>query len=126
MTPARALLLTLAAARLTRLVVWDEIGQWWIKDPIDRAAEQWYAEQTEALHNLSGEIVREGEPEQPWWWKYRSGLDCPYCVGFWLGAGVLAIDAAAGEHPVWRLTRDALAMNMVVAPVLRALESSAE
>lgn len=128
MTPFRALLLTLATARLTRLVVWDEIGQWWIKDPIDRAAEQWWHDRmTEALQTADGHVgVREIEPEQPWWWKYRSGLDCPYCVGFWLGAGVLALDAAAGESPVWRLTRDALAMNMIVAPALSALESSRE
>lgn len=128
MTPIRAALLTLTAARLTRLVVWDEIGQWWIKDPIDRAAGQWWHDKTtEALQTADGHVgVREVEPEQPWWWKYRSGLDCPYCVGFWLGAGVLALDAAAGEHPVWRLTRDALAMNMVVAPVLRALEDREE
>ena len=125
-TLTRAALLTLTAARLTRLVVWDEIADWWLKDPIDRAAQRWYSEQTEALRTADGHVVREVEPEQPWWWKYRSGLDCPYCVGFWLGVGVLAIDAAAGEHPIWRLTRDALAMNMVVAPVLRALESSAE
>ena len=117
MTPARAALLTLAAARLTRLVVWDEIADWWLKDPIDRAAEQWYEHESARLGH---------EPEQPWWWKYRSGLDCQWCIGFWLGAGVLALDAAAGEHPVWRLTRDALAMNMVVAPVLRALEDRAE
>lgn len=111
-------MLVLSIIRLTRLVTTDEIGQWWIKDPIDRAAEQWYSEQTEALHNLSGEIVR--EPEQPWWWKYRSGLDCPHCVSFWAALLVLATRKVPGH----RLVTAALATSYVVGHVSARLDGS--
>lgn len=87
-----------AAARLSRLVITDDIGQWWVKDPIDRAMDA-YAEHAE---------------HEPWWWKYRSGLECPFCVGFWLGAGVL-VSRAVLPKPLWRLGAGALALNYVAS-----------
>ena len=117
MTPARAALLTLAAARLTRLVVWDEIADWWLKDPIDRAAEQWYEHESARLGH---------EPEQPWWWKYRSGLDCPHCFSFWAALAVFGIDALAGDSKMWRLLTSALATSYVVGHVSARLDDGGE
>lgn len=101
-------LLTLGATmRLTRLIVADDIGQWWVKEPIDRAAAKWWEHQCEVYGDYT--------PPQPWWWKYRSGLDCPFCVGFWIGAGVLASEQVWGESRWWRFLAGALTLNEVAA-----------
>ena len=51
--------------------------------------------------------------------KLASGLDCPFCVGFWIGAGVLAADRLASQERVldkpWRFAKAALALNYVTA-----------
>lgn len=101
-----------AAARLTRLVVVDDIGQWWIKEPVD-AAMQRYADA-----EIERAAAQGREPRTPWWWKYRDGLECKWCAGFWVCAGTLA-----GEHltrdtplrPLWRFTTAALALNYLTA-----------
>ena len=112
MHPTDLALVLGATARLSRLVVVDEIGQWWIKDPIDSAMEAYGDREIAAAE-------REGrEPRTPWWWKYRSGLDCPFCVGFWLGAGVLASERVTRGTPLrgpWRFAVGALTLNYVVA-----------
>lgn len=104
------LLIAGATARLSRLVTTDFIGAWWIKDPVDRAMERY-------------EESHPGEPE-PWWWKYRAGLDCPYCVGFWIGTGVLASYAVAGRSRFWRFGAGALALNYVVAHVSSRIDTA--
>lgn len=91
-----------AAMRATRLVVADSVpGQWWIKAPIDRAMERY-----EAAHP---------DGPEPWWWKYRAGLDCPHCVGLWLSGAVVGSYALARLNPlslaVWRFGAAVLATN---------------
>lgn len=93
-------LAVLAAARLSRLVITDDIGRWWIREPVDRAMDA-YAETAEI---------------EPWWWKYRSGLECPFCVGFWLGGAVL-VGHAALPRPMWRAAAGALALNYVASHI---------
>lgn len=98
-----------AVLRLTRLVTTDQVGQWWIKDPIDAAMTRY-----EDAH-LDG-------PE-PWWWRYRSGLDCPFCVGFWVGLGALAVEVSPlGRSRVWRGLTGALALNYLVGHVAARLD----
>lgn len=106
-------LAVLATARLSRLVITDDLGQWWVQEPVDRAMEAYTVQELNAAH-------RERRPvHEPWWWKYRDGLECPFCVGFWLGAGTLAAGALATRHPLtraaWRLGAGALALNYVTA-----------
>lgn len=96
-----------ATLRLTRLIVADDLGQWWVKDPIDRAAERWWEHQCEVYGDYT--------PPQPWWWKYRSGLDCPFCVGFWIAVGALGSAALAGRSRSWRFAAGALTLNYVAA-----------
>lgn len=84
----------LASARLSRLVVTDDLGKWWVKEPVDRAMD----------------LAAETMEVEPWWWRYRSGLDCPWCVGFWLG-GLLLLGHLLLPRTVWRGVAGALALN---------------
>lgn len=116
----------LAAARLTRAIVADDVpGQWWIKDPIDEAMRRYRAKRTTHVPKPTHTLVPSVEFfDEPWWWKYRDGLDCPWCVGFWIGAGVLLAEHTVGGdsapaplRAAWRFVTAALALNAVVAPV---------
>lgn len=123
----RALILG-ATMRLTRAVVTDDIGDWWVRQPITAYFQRRH-------HDRMGEVT-EGTPcpghrcshlyEQecgPNCWpmgRYLSGLDCPYCVGFWIGAGVMASHALAraiGPKALsaWRFGAGALTLNQVAA-----------
>lgn len=101
------LLRTLGATmRLTRLIISDDIGDWWIKTPLDTKMSAW--------------MIKNGRAEEPAWYRYRDGLECPYCVGFWIGLGVLGAELAAEGSTtltarVWRLTAGALTLNEVAA-----------
>jgi hypothetical protein len=110
MTPGDAALIVGSALRLTRLIVVDDIGQWWVKDPLD------------ALFH-PGPEDRHGQQvparlEQKHLHRYLSGLDCPFCVGTWIGFGVLASYALAKRHKRalagWRFVATGLALNEVV------------
>lgn len=84
-----------ASLRLTRLIVTDDLGQWWVKDP---------------LRNYVLQRIPTEQAED-----YLDGLDCPFCVGFWIGAGVLASAALLGERRSWRFVAGALTLNYVAA-----------
>lgn len=113
-TAGRALVTTLAAARLTRFVTRDTLGGWLIREPIARAMQN-YAQAALTKHQREG---RPGHPTQPWWWKYEVGLHCKWCVGFWLAAGTLITEKATRgtcARPVIRTIGGALALNYVTA-----------
>lgn len=102
MTPIDSLLVLGATMRLTRLVTRDDLGQWWVKDPVDSL-----------FH------PREERPQvlPDRYHRYVSGLDCPHCVGFWAGVGVLASYALIRKHPraarAWRAGAGALSLSVV-------------
>lgn len=99
---ALGLLLVLGATvRLARAIVTDLVGEWWVKRPIDNAMNRYAAK-------------HQGKPT-PWWWKYRSGLECPFCIGFWLGAVVLGTFMLWGSSPAWLFVAGALTLNEVAA-----------
>jgi len=98
----------LATARLSRLVITDDLGRWHIHEPVDRAMDAYAEREMWAAANVGQ------APREPWWWRYRSGLDCPFCVGFWLGAAVLAAYPIL-PRPVWRAGTAALALNYTAA-----------
>ena len=100
MHPTRALRLLGASMRLTRLIVTDDVpGQWWIKDPLHKAAI--------THHSRTGQVPR--------WWRYTEGLDCPFCAGLWIAAAVAIADELAGENRAWRVLTTALTLNEVAA-----------
>ena len=102
--------LTLASARLSRLITTDDLGQWLVKEPIDRLMDDY--EQTHT--------------EEPWWWKYRSGLDCPHCFSFWAALAVFGVEMIAGDSKAWRLLTSALATSYVVGHVSARLDDRDE
>ena len=59
--------------RLTLLVVGDDIGRWWIKTPLLK----W-------IDNRP--MTDEGRDRA---FRYWNGLNCPFCVGFWIAGLVL-------------------------------------
>lgn len=84
--------------RLTRLVIADDLGAWLVREP----ALDWAG-------------------DSPGRYKLVSGLYCPFCVGFWLGAASLTSLALVGgpgdAHEVWRYIAGAFALNWLVGHV---------
>ena len=93
MRPDDAALVLGASMRLSRLVVSDDLGTWWVKEPLAKR-----------VHTHE---------------KYLSGLSCPFCWGFWSGVGVLGSYALTRKHPkargAWRFVAAALTLNEVAA-----------
>lgn len=132
MTPARILVAALVALRLTRFVTSDYLGEWTIAGP----AKRWAWRHDKPAPGLSSETVLASDPNLPrnvneaaatpfghWGWRSKlvKGLDCPFCVGFWLGVLVLLAELVAPRIPVvrhlWRFAAGALALNYVTGHV---------
>lgn len=91
-----------ATLRLIRLVVSDDLVQWWVKDPLEDRAK--------AQMDRTNEI--------PKWYRYLSGLNCPFCVGTWIGFGVLGVSAMTrdtGLERPWRFVMSGLTLNEISA-----------
>lgn len=130
--PLSTLALTLGATvRLTRFVVADKLGEWLIHEPIDErrylyAARKWAENRDKGIPGFPsspyGLIAEwdEGYEAPSKWWRYREGLDCPWCVGYWLGAGVLAgsvlTHGTRAEKP-WRFLLGTLTLNVASVAV---------
>lgn len=113
-----------ATLRLTRLVVRDDLGDWTLYRP----AETWAIK-----HDGTGYHDRDQRPvldeRAGWRSKLVSGLACPFCVGFWLGAGVLAADVATRGtrlEPGWRFAKSALTLNYATAHVASRLDGPSD
>lgn len=118
----------LATARLSRLVTSDKLGDWLIVRPAKNWAMRHEGEETIVVateQTLGGEEIPTvyegtGEPDEENGWRSKlvSGLECPFCVGFWIGAGMLAADAVLPDQGMARRLYDfgtaALALNYVV------------
>ena len=107
----------LATARLTRFFTSDKLGEWLIVGRVKRWASQIESPTTPPA---LGEVDPYPTPEPRWGWRSKlvSGLDCPYCVGFWLGALVLAVLPLRRVPVLGALIRfgiGAFALNYVVA-----------
>lgn len=91
------------SARLTRVVVSDHVGAWFILDPVDRALE------------------RNGADPGGWAARAALGLQCPFCVGTWLGFATLASYLIARRSratlALWRFVAGGLSLNYLVGHV---------
>lgn len=68
------------------------------------------------------QAYRESYSEKdPYTWQAKvvSGLECPYCASYWVGAGVLLSGLLVQRHPVarsiWRFVTGTLALNYLAA-----------
>lgn len=114
----RLALVVLATARLVRLVTEDSLGDWWVRRPV----RQWAIDRTGGLDGVEPEDFDDavGDPSR-WSWRVKlaSGIDCRWCVGFWLGVLVLigealtATRALRWARPLWTFALSALALNVV-------------
>jgi hypothetical protein len=129
--PLNLILAVLATLRLTRFITEDTLAHWMIVRP----ARVWATPR----HALIGWTEGDGEtPARPkivvdhvwedmdpgvegWKVKLVSGLDCRWCVGFWLGAAVLLslviARAVPPVLPVWRFVMGALSINVAANAV---------
>ena len=98
---AGAAIAVTAAARVTRFVVTDDLGQWWIQEPAREFAARF----------------------DPRWDKYVDGLGCVYCVGFWASALVMGSGAALRWNRVWQFGAGVWAMSYVVGHVTSRLDN---
>lgn len=93
--------------RLSRLVTADDLGLWWVRGPA-------------ALWAMKHEPKADG-----WRAKLQSGLDCPFCVGFWIGVlvlGSLCLTGGPGQAwEPWRWVTGAFALNYVVGHIASRL-----
>jgi hypothetical protein len=93
-------LLVLVTLRLTRVVTTDSIGQWWLYKPIAKRA-------------YRGKESR--------WAKYVEGLQCPFCVGFWIGVAAcisLWLVGGPGEAAEWwRWMTGVFALNYITGHI---------
>ena len=102
------LLLVLSTLRVTRLFTTDSIpGKWWIQHPLNKKA------------------YGSGGPA-PKWSRYLDGLECPFCIGFWIGCVALLTLYLVGGigHAAewWRWLAGAFALNYLVGHVSSRLE----
>lgn len=100
------LLALLVTLRLARLVIADDIGLWYIRGP----AALW--------------AINHDTPTLGWRSRLVSGLNCPFCVGFWIGALVLLSlalvggpDSTSTAADVWRWVAAPFALNYLAAHV---------
>jgi hypothetical protein len=107
-------LAVLATLRLTRLVTTDKLGDWWIVVP----AKRWANETENPASPFPDDAT---DPSKGWRSKLVSGIECPFCVGFWIGAGVLLSLAIARAVPpllpVWRFATGALGLNYLTGHI---------
>lgn len=119
-----------AAVRLTRFITTDTLGEWTVRTPAKRWAEKadiGYIKQAEAsgkTEELAARLENE-EPLTPQS-KLASGLECPFCVGFWISLTVLLIDRVLPSkgilRTIWRMISGALTLNYVTAHISARLD----
>jgi hypothetical protein len=130
--PTDVALVALATARLTRFVVSDTLGDWLIVRPLKRAAMKREDAAIDRLrddanthpHDLVAmtrlDNYDASNPITPAA-KAVTGLDCPHCVGYWIGAGVITTYVVARRSrtalAAWRYVASTLALSYAVGHV---------
>lgn len=115
----RLALVAIATARLTRFVTTDWLGEWTLVRPLKR----WAVRAESPAHSGPrppgwNPDDRDPDPDNGWRSKLAKGLDCPFCVGFWIGAAVLLGEVVTGRvrplRGVWTFALAALGLNYAV------------
>lgn len=118
MNLSRLALVAIATARLTRFITSDKLGEWWLVGPLKRWAWRRGTHGYSPTELNNADPVPTPDPRSGWRSKLVSGLDCPFCVGFWIGAAVLLGEVLTGRtrllRGVWTFTLAALGLNYAV------------
>jgi len=124
-TVSDLLLLLGATMRLTRLITSDDLGRWWIKDPLDAL----FHPRDEMVQDEPGSYTLSRGTAAPRLIKghrYLAGLSCPHCAGTWVGYGVLASYVATAKsrraRAAWRFVAGGLALNTAAVTIGRELD----
>lgn len=93
------LLIVGATLRLTRFLIVDDLGKRLIRYMLEELLVRWL-------------------PASKHW--LVDGLSCPFCVGFWIGAAVLALTLGVsgvtdGSYLIWEALLASLALNYLAA-----------
>lgn len=123
----RIVLLILATLRMTRFVTSDYLGEW----TLVRRAKAWAVFHDTQDGNPPPIGIEEGVDLHSGGWRSKlvSGLDCPFCVGFWIGALVLLIEWATRlpglrwARPLWTAVLAVFALNEVVGHVSSRIDA---
>lgn len=122
MNLSRLALVAIATARLTRFVTSDWLGEWTLVRPLKR----WAVRAESPTHSGPRPAGwdpddRDPDPDNGWRSKLVKGLDCPFCVGFWIGALVLLGEVVTRRwrplRAVWTFALGALGLNYAVGHV---------
>lgn len=136
MAPLRDLALVVGAtARVTRFFTSDTLGYWLAVEP----ARRWANFHERSLEHPDGQptlewgqnartvearehtLRMEPDPDNGWRSKLVSGLDCPHCVGTWVGYAAIGSYLFARRWPatlaVWRFLAAGLGLNYVTGHV---------
>lgn len=140
MNLSRLALVAIATARLTRFITTDHLGEWTVTGPLKRwAARREVPERLrEPLEERLADEIERGlavdNPPPQWGWRSKlvKGLDCPFCVGFWIGAAVLLGELIFSQRPhrklgkyllgryfpsIWTFVLGALGLNYAVGHI---------
>lgn len=122
MNLSRLALVAIATARLTRFVTSDWLGEWTLVHPLKR----WAVRAESPMHSGPRPAGwdpddRDPDPDNGWRSKLVKGLDCPFCVGFWIGVLVLLGEVVTHRwrplRAVWTFVLGALGLNYAVGHV---------
>ena len=99
--------------RLSRLITTDYIGEWFVREP----AERWVDRHKQWVSSRGNVDLY----EKGWRGKLVTGLECPFCIGFWLGlAGIISLELVGGPgdaHEAWRWVAGGLTLNYIVGHI---------
>ncbi|QGJ96970.1 hypothetical protein PBI_TEAMOCIL_18 [Microbacterium phage Teamocil] len=124
-------MILLATARATRFVTSDFLGDWTVVLPARRWANRRDRPVEDAPHGIQPLVMsdeefaqkwieQETDPDLGWRSKLVKGLDCPFCVGFWIGGAILLGEATLGRsplRPLWRFGIGMLGLNYLVGHI---------
>lgn len=138
LTWADAALVLGATMRVTRLITNDTLGQWWVKDPIDawfhadpakERHEQDVIDHEDAVRHHGIRLpspVPPGPPRRQSYHRYLAALECPHCVGYWVGVAATASYLVARKNrrslAVWRTVAATLSLNTVAVAAGDAID----
>ena len=110
------LLILGATLRLTRLAVVDDLGVWWLQDPITRWA---VSREGSTVTYEDGSYA--ADPDRGWRNKLAEGTTCGFCIGFWIGCLVIGSWLIASHTDTltfaWRIGALAFTLNYLAGHI---------